>query len=895
MIPQHVISLLLQPSDAPIQEVYANNLDLLRKIILCSYVGRLRINGLPPDSQISLGNYLFDNERIMFDFSRLSPDKKELFLEWLLQSHQQEKQFLALNNVYVSDWRGLTAEEKLGWWDSLKHWFNGKQIEYWRIADFKLSTDYQMTGIEAFHGEHGLLFGFTQHLVPPSGSKYKSPHDLQAEPLGNTKRVILTDTLVDELTQNYFHSLDAADLCEKPHPQSIFVSDSKSRYEEMHAYRHIHQFSEIKPWYLRLWHWIRSWFIAAPPKIPSTSREQIERVKLYDKDQVKIFYYPSSNKVLVVEKKPNVEILTFCGGGPKIFTHIGVWKALEELDKKPKRFSGASAGAIMAMMCYLGYRAEEIQELFRDMREEHLVFLDIDRNGLSDSKSLKTALDFAMAKKLRELASKYRFPYPDGKITFQVLESIRQQYPDCGLGEELIVTSTNKNSGKTTYFSWKLTPNQELTQAIELSALMPVVYREIVIDGVSYNDGGISSNFPVEPFSDDGSTLLESEYGNNLKLVAIQINNGTEDETMYTILTRVYRENPVLNWIYSLLTGVDDPASGWEKDRLKLRKYALQTIVPNIDDIPMSGFSVEAESQDLMIQRGYDSATDYLQTRYGRKEAGKYVNCELMSTSFLSLTDLLSYCAYRGNQQWFDKVHMALEASVDLSDMTKDILYRHSKQLRDLYFQVDLGSKGKEPEQDEYEIQNPVTFFGNKLIENGPISGEIQSWLLTTFYGVFVKLSTKLVKDKHDKDALLRARHALSLHNPFACLDYFNKISQETHIILHIVIQFVKALQKNYNEIAAHEAMKIIEKLPFDKFKSLLTNCYAQWDLSYAQCHRVLTLFVNGDYAKVDELIDSLRIKEEPMQVVKSGLFMEDFDGDSMTLDLEENELILSL
>ena len=74
MTPQHVISQLLE-SDTK----YPNNLNLLKKIILSAYLGRFRVNGLPPDNKIAFGSYLFDDERVMFDFTRLSDKKKDVF------------------------------------------------------------------------------------------------------------------------------------------------------------------------------------------------------------------------------------------------------------------------------------------------------------------------------------------------------------------------------------------------------------------------------------------------------------------------------------------------------------------------------------------------------------------------------------------------------------------------------------------------------------------------------------------------------------------------------------------------------------------------------------------------------------------------------------------------
>ena len=52
MTPQHVISQLLE-SDTR----YPGNLDLLKKIILTTYLGRFRVNNLSPDNGVTLGNY----------------------------------------------------------------------------------------------------------------------------------------------------------------------------------------------------------------------------------------------------------------------------------------------------------------------------------------------------------------------------------------------------------------------------------------------------------------------------------------------------------------------------------------------------------------------------------------------------------------------------------------------------------------------------------------------------------------------------------------------------------------------------------------------------------------------------------------------------------------------
>lgn len=72
----------------------------------------------------------------------------------------------------------------------------------------------------------------------------------------------------------------------------------------------------------------------------------------------------------------------------------------------------------------------------------------------------------------------------------------------------------------------------------------------------------------------------------------MKFDDGPERKAIDRVMDKVYRENVILNGIYTLLTGVSDPASGWERDRLKLRKYACQSIVINVDNVSSSSFSV---------------------------------------------------------------------------------------------------------------------------------------------------------------------------------------------------------------------------------------------------------------------------------------------------------------
>ncbi len=879
MTPQHVISQLLE-SDTK----YPGNLDLLKKIILTTSLGRFRINNLSPDNRITLGSYLFDEERVMFDYTRLSDHKRALFFQWLLGPHQEEKKTVYLSSVHVNEYRGFTSEVALSWWGRLISWFEDRFSEQWKITDLNLSLNYQLTGIEVCHGQQGSLIGFNQFLAPRSGTKYKAANDPQQEPLGNTKRVFITDSLVDQLMNTEIKNINYESLCKSPHPQSIEVTNLEARHEEMHAYRTIQRFIDHKPWYIRLWNWCASLFTEQEEpavRVKKTVVAPAAPKLLYESETTEIYQREPTNEVLVKEKRPEITNLVLCGGGGKIFAHIGVWKALCEANVRPVNFAGSSAGAIMSLLCYLGYSADEIEDLFRHFRQEHLIFYDIDRNGLSDPHSLKTALDYAIALKVKQIVSKYNIPYPQGKITFATLDALRKQCPDCGIGKELVVTATNKRLRQTRYFSLAKSPSFEVSEAVKTSASFPVVYRGTFIDGEEHNDGGILSNLPTEAFPDDHSTLLESEFGNNLKVLAVQFDNGTE-RTAIDQIERVYRENFVANWIYSLLTGVKDPASAWEQDRMKLRKYAAQSIVVNVENISASSFTVDDESRVRIIQNGYEAAKNYLAVRYEKKEEHTYENQENMYSTFTSLGDLLAYCCYRGDKHWFEIVNSLIEQST-LPNRTA--LMAQSLELRQLYFSSSTDVESR-PEVES----SPITFFGNAVPQEQVVINEENHSRLVAIYPIFLKISPDFVQSNVDKKRLESARHSLTLQSPLRCLDHLTQINNEVNIIMHVFINILKELQDNPSA-EIYNWLQDLQNLLYSNVELFKAEYYGNWDLSVQQSLRVLKLFNSNESAAISKLLTCLRAQAEPLQTVINGIYYDDFSDGS----LEENPIALSM
>ena len=57
--------------------------------------------------------------------------------------------------------------------------------------------------------------------------------------------------------------------------------------------------------------------------------------------------------------------ICFSGGGIKGAAHIGVLKAFEEAEVSFNYISGTSSGSIVAILYAMGYKADDIKEIFK--------------------------------------------------------------------------------------------------------------------------------------------------------------------------------------------------------------------------------------------------------------------------------------------------------------------------------------------------------------------------------------------------------------------------------------------------------------------------------------------------------------------------------------------------
>ncbi|TCT12841.1 NTE family protein [Natranaerovirga pectinivora] len=208
--------------------------------------------------------------------------------------------------------------------------------------------------------------------------------------------------------------------------------------------------------------------------------------------------------------------LVLAGGGGKGAYHIGVWKALKEFgaDENITAVSGTSVGALNGVLFSQGnYKIAE--DVWLNITKENILKLDVGEikdqvlsglSGFSTGQSLKMALPMTAY-----LASHYKSSIFSREGLLEIIdESINLEYVATNgipcFATCLEVPVLNKKA----FNIQGMTPNRIKSILLATSAL-PVIFQKIIIDGVSYIDGGIpvfGDNVPVKPLYDLGYKVI---------------------------------------------------------------------------------------------------------------------------------------------------------------------------------------------------------------------------------------------------------------------------------------------------------------------------------------------------------------------------------------------------
>lgn len=160
--------------------------------------------------------------------------------------------------------------------------------------------------------------------------------------------------------------------------------------------------------------------------------------------------------------------ITLSGGGARGIAHLGFLQVLEELDFRPDKILGVSAGSIIGTMYAAGYKPLEILEIV-------------------------------------EKTNFFRFLRPafslQGLLNIERLEPIYLEYIPHNSFEKLktptIIMATDLDEGKPVFFS-----EGNLIKPVMASSCIPVVFNPIRYQGKTLVDGGVINNMPHQSLED---------------------------------------------------------------------------------------------------------------------------------------------------------------------------------------------------------------------------------------------------------------------------------------------------------------------------------------------------------------------------------------------------------
>ena len=240
--------------------------------------------------------------------------------------------------------------------------------------------------------------------------------------------------------------------------------------------------------------------------------------------------------------------ITLSGGAARGYAHIGVLRAFEEAGVEIDYVSGASMGAIVGLLYAAGKTPDEMLTIAKSIRKRRVT-----SSGRFSLR--KKGLDYMEQILKKHIAA----------TTFDELE------------KPFFVCVTNFQSGQ-----YEIISEGNIYPAVRASAAVPFVYRQQIINGTAYIDGGVVNNLPVEPLRDVC-----------LKVVGISVNPIEYKSKKMKLKKQVFRVSELM-------------INENEARRIAMCDYHLE--VPDLGSIDFEDYDQPEKIHDM----GYRAAKEFL-------------------------------------------------------------------------------------------------------------------------------------------------------------------------------------------------------------------------------------------------------------------------------------------
>ena len=270
----------------------------------------------------------------------------------------------------------------------------------------------------------------------------------------------------------------------------------------------------------------------------------------------------------------------FGGGAIRGISYIGAIKAFEELGIDMDILGGSSVGSIFASLLAVGYRAEELKDIFFKVHFD--LFKDI---------SIGLGPIFAISKGdvflewVRELIEKkyYGDEYKKGEnkaVTFKDIE------------QKLVIITTDLSNFECKEFSKFETPDYEIASAVRISCCMPGLMKPIEYNKTLLVDGDLQKSWPMWKLS---KTLENSPN----RILELRLEGYYEKNN----ITGIDYANAVYSCMTAMSTSFVTEIYG-QDDR-------FDYIVLNTGELVVVDFNINNEKRNHLINVGYRQTMEY--------------------------------------------------------------------------------------------------------------------------------------------------------------------------------------------------------------------------------------------------------------------------------------------
>ncbi len=206
-----------------------------------------------------------------------------------------------------------------------------------------------------------------------------------------------------------------------------------------------------------------------------------------------------------IHRRPKIG-LVLSGGGAKGFAHIGVLKILEQAGIHIDYIGGTSMGAIVGGLYAIGYSADSLEKITKNMNWPELLTDRFPRNYLSFEE--------------KKNDGKYIIPFPVSEGKFQLPVGLIP-----GQSLELLLSKLTWNAAEINNFNKLPIPflcvatdigngkavvlrSGSLPKCIRASMSIPTIFTPVIVNGLTMVDGGIFNNFPVDEVRKMGADII---------------------------------------------------------------------------------------------------------------------------------------------------------------------------------------------------------------------------------------------------------------------------------------------------------------------------------------------------------------------------------------------------